>query len=171
MGYDLVAFSGGKGLRGPQSSGLLLGRKDLIEAAALNNNPHADSVGRTNKVGKEEIVGLRAALRHFLKQDHAAVWREWENRVQAIADLVGGVKGVTTEKCVPPIANHTPHLRITGDTALVKPADLVKPLREGPPPTELRPVIGDAVELSVWMLEPGEERIVGERIRDALNRR
>jgi uncharacterized pyridoxal phosphate-dependent enzyme len=170
MGYDLVAFSGGKGLRGPQSSGLLLGRKDLIEAAALNNNPHADSVGRTNKVGKEEIVGLWAALRQFLKQDHAAVWREWENRVQVIADLVGGVSGVKTEKFAPPIANHSPHLRIIWDTANFKPGELVKRLREGSPPVEVRPVIGDAVELSVWMLEPGEERIVGERIRDVLRK-
>jgi L-seryl-tRNA(Ser) seleniumtransferase len=168
MGYDLVAISGGKGIRGPQSSGLLLGRKDLVDAAALNNNPHADSVGRTNKVGKEEIVGLWAALRQFLKQDHAALWREWEARVQTIADLVGTVKGVKIEKYVPPIANHTPHLRITWDTTRLKPSDVVKRLREGSPPVEVRPIAGDALELSVWMLELGEERVVGERIRDVL---
>src|SRR5262245_24999674 len=120
MGYDLVVISGGKGLRGPQSAGLLLGRKDLIEAAAANNHPNADSVGRTNKVGKEEIVGMWAALRRFLKQDHAAVWREWEKRVQTIAGLVESVKGVKTEPFVPPIANHTPHLRITWDTTALK---------------------------------------------------
>jgi L-seryl-tRNA(Ser) seleniumtransferase len=171
MGYDLVAISGGKGLRGPQSSGLLLGRKDLIEAAVLNNNPHADTVGRTNKVGKEEIIGLWSALRQYLKQDHAALWREWERRVQTIADLIGAVKGVNTEKYVPPIANHTPHLRITWDTARLKPADVVKRLREGSPPIEVRPVVGDGLELCVWMLEPGEERIVGERLREVLKTR
>lgn len=171
MGYDLVVFSGGKGLRGPQSAGLLLGRKELIEAAALNNNPHADSVGRTNKVGKEEIVGMWAALRRFLKQDHAAVWRDWEKRVQTIADLVGTVKGVKTEPFVPPIANHSPHLRISWEAGLgLTPAELAKRLREGSPHIEVRPIIGDALELSVWMLEAGEERIVGERIRDVLKK-
>ena len=170
MGYDLVIFSGGKGLRGPQSAGLLLGRKELIEAAALNNNPHADSVGRTNKVGKEELVGMWAALRRFLKQDHVAVWAEWEKRVQTIADLVGSVKGVKTEKFVPPIANHTPHLRMTWDAG-IKPAEVAKQLKEGTPRIEVRPVIADALEVSVWMLEPGEERIVGERIREVLKPR
>ena len=171
MGYDFVVFSGGKGLRGPQSAGLLLGRKELIEAAALNNNPNADSVGRTNKVGKEEIVGMWAALRRFLKQDHAAVWAEWEKRVQTIADLVTTVKGVKTEKFVPPIANHTPHLRLTWDAGLgVTPAEVAKRLREGTPRIEVRPIIAEALEVSVWMLEPGEERIVGERLRDALKK-
>jgi L-seryl-tRNA(Ser) seleniumtransferase len=172
MGYDLVAFSGGKGLSGPQSAGLLLGRKGLIEAAALNNNPHADSVGRTNKVGKEEIVGMWAALRRFLAQDHDKTWREWEERIQSIADLVTTVKGVKTEKFVPPIANHTPHLRITWDTSAgLKPAEVAKRLREGSPRIEVRPIIGEALEVSAWMLEPGQERVVGERLRDVLKGR
>jgi L-seryl-tRNA(Ser) seleniumtransferase len=171
MGYDLVVFSGGKGLRGPQSAGLLLGRKDLIEAAALNNNPNADSVGRTNKVGKEEIVGMWSALRRFLNQDHAAVWRDWEKRVQTIADLATSIKGVKAEKFVPPIANHSPHLRLSWDAAIgLTPTEVAKRLREGSPRIEVRPILGDALELSVWMLEPGEERIVGERIRAALKR-
>ena len=83
MGYDLVTFSGGKGLRGPQSTGLLLGRKDLIAAATLNNSPHSDSVGRTNKVNKEEIVGLVTAVDLFLERDHDAVWNEWEPQLHA----------------------------------------------------------------------------------------
>src|SRR5262249_49237775 len=115
MGYDLVAFSGGKALRGPQSAGLLLGRKELIEAAALNNNPNTDAIGRTNKAGKEEIVGMWAAVRRFLKQDHAAVWREYARRVQTIAELAGAVAGVKCEPFVPPVANHAPHLRLTWD--------------------------------------------------------
>ena len=80
MGFDLVGFSGGKGLRGPQSAGLLLGRKDLIAAARLNNSPNADTLCRTNKVNKEEIIGMLVALESFLKQDHAAVWKDWEGR-------------------------------------------------------------------------------------------
>lgn len=172
MGYDLVAFSGGKGLRGPQSAGLLLGRQDLIEAARLNGNPYGDSIGRTNKVGKEEIVGMWAALDHFMKQDHEAVWRGWEQRVQTIAALVGAVPGVQTKSFVPEIANHVPHLRISWDSAKngLTPAEVVKQLREGEPRIEVRPGPADALEVAVWMLEPGEEQIVGRRIRDILKK-
>lgn len=170
LGYDLVAFSGGKGLRGPQCAGLLLGRKELIEAAALNHNPNTDSVGRTNKVGKEEIVGMWAALDHYVKQDPKALWREWERRCKAVADLVGAVPGVKAEVFVPEIANAVPHLRLTWDSAGkgLKPSEVVRRLREGEPRIEVRPVIADALEVSVWMLEPGEERVVGERLRDIL---
>jgi L-seryl-tRNA(Ser) seleniumtransferase len=171
MGYDLVTFSGGKGLRGPQSAGLLLGRKDLIEAAALNNNPHTDSIGRTNKVGKEELVGMWAALEAYLKQDHAAVWREWERRAEAIAAQVRRVKGVKAETFVPPLANHTPHLRVTWEArAGLTPADVIRRLREGDPPVEVRPPVEGAVELSVWMLEPEEVAVVGRRLREVLSR-
>src|SRR5207247_4206877 len=82
MGFDLVAFSGGKGLRGPQSAGLLLGRKDLIAAARLNNSPNSDSLCRTNKVNKEEIVGMLVALELFLSRDHDAGWKPWEARCE-----------------------------------------------------------------------------------------
>ncbi len=92
MGFDLVAFSGGKGLRGPQSSGLLLGRKDLIQAAFLNGSPHSDSIGRLAKVGKEEIVGLTRALELYLARDHEADWKEWEERV---AHIVSRFQGLT----------------------------------------------------------------------------
>src|SRR4029077_3115528 len=78
VGFDLVAFSGGKGLRGPQSSGLLLGRQDLIAAARLNNSPNSDSLCRTNKVNKEELIGMLIALELFLQRDHSATWKEWE---------------------------------------------------------------------------------------------
>ncbi len=172
MGYDLVTFSGGKGLRGPQCSGLLVGRKDLIEAAVLNNNPYSDSVGRTNKVGKEEIVGVWAALEHFMKQDHQAVWRDWEKRCKTVADLVSPVKSVKTEIFVPQIANAVPHLRITWDYTAsgLTPAEVVKQLREGEPRIEVRPGAKEAIEVAVWMLDPGEEQIVGKRLREILRK-
>jgi L-seryl-tRNA(Ser) seleniumtransferase len=172
MGYDLVTFSGGKGLRGPQCSGLLLGRKDLIEAAVLNNNPYSDSVGRTNKVGKEEIIGMWAALEYFLKQDHQAVWRDWEKRCKTVGDLVGSVKTIKTEVFVPEIANAIPHLRITWDFAAlgITPRDVVKQLREGEPRIEVRPGARDSIEVAVWMLDPGQEHIVGKRIREILKK-
>src|SRR5438132_327726 len=104
IGFDLVAFSGGKGLRGPQSSGLLLGRKDLIAAARLNNNPNSDSLCRTNKVNKEEIVGMLIALEMFLQRDHAAVWKEWEAGATRITQAIAEFKDVLTEVQVPAIA-------------------------------------------------------------------
>jgi L-seryl-tRNA(Ser) seleniumtransferase len=171
MGYDLVVFSGGKGLRGPQSAGLLLGRRDLVQAAALNNNPHTDSVGRTNKVGKEEIVGMWAALEHYLKQDPKVLWTEWERRVQVIAELVA-LPGVRTMPFVPPIANHVPHLRIQWDGTIgLKPAAVVQRLRDGEPRIEVRPLTGDGLEVAVWMLEPGQERVVGRRLREILEKK
>jgi len=115
LGFDLVAFSGGKGLCGPQSSGLLLGRKDLIAAARLNNNPNSDSLCRTNKVNKEELVGMLIALELFLNRDHAAVWKEWEARANRIVQALAEFKDVRTEVQVPAVANAVPHLHVSWD--------------------------------------------------------
>jgi len=173
MGYDLVTFSGGKGLRGPQNAGLLLGRKDLLEAAAQHNNPHTDTIGRTNKVGKEELVGMWAALELYFKQDHAAIWREWEKRIDVLANEATALKGIKVEKFVPPLANHTPHIRLTWDAAVLgyTPADIAKRLREGDPRIEIRPLLKDGIELSVWMLEEGQEKIVARRLGEVLKSR
>jgi L-seryl-tRNA(Ser) seleniumtransferase len=170
MGYDLVTFSGVKGLRGPQSAGLLLGRKDLIEAARLNASPYADTIGRGMKVNKEEILAMMVAVESYLKRDHAADWREWERRVKLIADYVSSVPGVTTEVWVPEIANHVPHLRIRWDPQRVKISvpEVVKRLREGEPSIEVVPGSRDQLVVGVWMMEPGEDRIVGRRIREIL---
>lgn len=172
MGYDLAAFSGGKVLRGPQCSGMLLGRKDLVEAAAANNSPNTDAIGRTNKVGKEEIVGLWAALEHFLKQDPKAMWKDWEDRCAVIAKAAGAVGGVTAAVFVPEIANAVPHLRLTWDaTALGRtPAEVVQRLREGEPRVEIKGAIAGGVEVAVFMLQPGEDEVVGRRLRDALRK-
>ena len=113
-GFDLVAFSGGKGLRGPQCSGLLLGRKDLIDGARTLVSPHA-GIGRAMKVGKEEIVGLVAAVERYLKVDLEAERRLLEAKVAHLVDVVGRVRGVTVETWVPEIANHVPHFVATWD--------------------------------------------------------
>ena len=170
MGFDLVTFSGGKGLRGPQSAGLLLGRKDLIEAARLNASPYADTIGRGMKLNKEEILAMMVAVESYLKRDHAADWREWERRVKLIADYVSSVPGVTTEVWVPEIANHVPHLRIRWDPQRVKISvpEVVKRLREGEPSIEVVPGSRDQLVVGVWMMEPGEDRMVGRRIREIL---
>ena len=95
MGFDLVGYSGGKGLRGPQAAGLLLGRKDLIEAARLNSNPNGDTLCRTNKVNKEEIIGMLVAPESYVKQDHAKSWKEWEERCPLHHEGAGDVQGRT----------------------------------------------------------------------------
>lgn len=170
MGFDLAAFSGGKVLRGPQCSGMLLGRRDLIEAAAANNSPQTDALGRTSKVGKEEIVGLWAALDHFLKQDPALQWKEWERRAAAIAARATQVPGVQATSFVPEIANAVPHVKVSwkSSTVGVSPAEAVRRLREGEPRIEVRGEVEDGLEIAVWMLEPGEEEIVGRRLGEVL---
>ena len=114
MGFDLVAFSGGKGIRGPQSAGLLLGRKDLIAAARLNGAPNSDSIGRGMKVNKEEMLGMLVALELFLNRDHARERRDFDTRGD---DREGraAVPGVKAEILVPEVANHVPHVRVSWD--------------------------------------------------------
>ena len=170
MGFDLVGFSGGKGLRGPQSTGLLLGRQDLIEAARLNNSPNGDTLCRTNKVNKEEIIGMLVALECYLKEDHAATWKEWEARCRRIAQALQEFPDVHTEVHVPEIANAVPHLRITWDHAKrgVDVPTMIRRLREGTPSIEVPPGAHATFTVGVWMMEPGEDAIVGERIRAVL---
>src|SRR5215475_9336534 len=110
MGFDLVAFSGGKGMRGPQCTGLLLGRKDLIEAAKKNNSPNSNTIGRGMKVAKEEIVGLVAALDWFVSQDDAAMEAEYRARAERIAKHLSTIPTAQTQIFVPEVANHVPHL-------------------------------------------------------------
>jgi D-glucosaminate-6-phosphate ammonia-lyase len=172
MGFDLVAFSGGKGLRGPQSAGLLLGRADLIAAARLNAPPNGNTIGRGLKVNKEEIVGMLAALERYLEQDHEGERREFEKRAEAIRGSVSAVAGVTAEVFVPEVANHVPHVRITWDATGkgLAPADVVTALRQGEPSIAIR-AEGDALVIGVWMMRPGEEKIVARRLREVLERR
>jgi uncharacterized pyridoxal phosphate-dependent enzyme len=167
LGFDLVAFSGGKGLRGPQSTGLLLGRADLIAAAKLNFGPEGDSLCRTNKVNKEETIGMLVALETFLNLDHAAVWKDWEGRCRCITEALKGFEDVRTEMFVPRIANAVPHLRVRWDSKKrgMTPTEMVRKLREGKPSIEVTPGSRQQLVIGVWMMEPGEDAIVAERIR------
>ncbi len=172
MGFDLVAFSGGKGMRGPQSAGLLLGRQDLIEAGRMNSSPNSDTLCRSNKVNKEELVGMLVALEMFVNQDHKAIWKEWEDRCARISALIGKVPGVKTEVKVPEIANQVPHLHITWnyEESGLRPSEAAKAMREGNPSIEVRPGSEEELVIGVWMLEPGEDRIVGRRLKEVLER-
>ncbi len=172
MGFDLVCFSGGKGLRGPQCSGLLLGRRDLIEAALLNNNPNEDTIGRTMKVGKEEIVGLYVALQRYLKVDHAAEWKDWEARLDTVDKIVSSVPGIHTGRFVPEVANHVPHLYLQWDEKALglSKAECVKQLEEGEPSIVC---LGDdypyGLSITPFMMKPGEEKIVARRLKEILS--
>ena len=172
MGFDLVVFSGGKGIRGPQSAGLLLGRKDLIEAARQNTSPYSDSVGRGLKVNKEELLGMMVAVEQYFKKDQKAEWAEWERRAKQVMDSVGGVKSVKSEIKIPPISNQVPHVHITWDQSAVKitPPEVVKQLREGTPSIEITPGSTNKLIVAVWMLQAGEAEIVARRIREILKK-
>jgi len=174
MGFDLVAVSGGKGIRGPQSSGLLYGRKDLIQAARMNTLPHSDRMGRGLKVNKEEMVAMMVAIESYLKRDHKAEWAEWERRVKTMSTAVTKVKGVKAERFLPEIANEVPHVRVSWDQSVVKltPDDLKQRLRDGAPSIEVIPggYVPDTVEIASWMLKAGDAEIVGRRLYEELSK-
>lgn len=182
MGFDLVTFSGGKGIRGPQCTGLLLGRKDLIEFAVKNNSPNSNTVGRGMKVGKEEIIGLVAAVDWFLSQDEEAMQRVFRKRAEKIADHLKTIPTVQTKIFLPTVANHVPHLLITYDQNRINVTgqQVAEKLRQGNPRIELHPSTGggpamaglpsgkNTVVVGVWMLEPNEDLIVARRLREVL---
>src|ERR1700722_538385 len=183
MGFDLVAFSGGKGMRGPQNAGLLLGRKVLTDLAHENNNP-GDGIGRGMKVAKEQIVGMVAAVDWVLSHTEESMQGDYQKRVDLIASAVKGIASVRTETVVPRIANHVPHLLIRFDPAItgVTTGQIVDALRTGAPSIELNPNTGqkpnqgipadaNTLVVGVWMLQPGEDAIVGQRIREALTKK
>ena len=182
MGFDLVTFSGGKGLRGPQNAGLLLGRRDLIEAANWSNSPRSETVGRGMKVAKEQFIGMVAAVDWILAQSDDGMQREFRRRAESIAARLKGIPGVSHEIFVPPLANAIPHLLIRYDhTGAGKaPLEIAERLRRGTPAIELNPSTGskggsaglpdatNAIVVGVWMLQPGEETIVAAKLREAL---
>jgi L-seryl-tRNA(Ser) seleniumtransferase len=190
MGIDMYCFSGGKGLRGPQCSGLLLGRKDLIEAALLNSSPREGAVCRPMKVGKEEVIGCLTALETWLKIDEKKLYAEWNTRIDRIRKLVETVPGVTTSTYVPDDGNRYPTLTVKWDQQAwgfsisdcvrelrasdpvieVLGADnpsLVTAVREGNPNAKERKG-PDHIELVSMTIKPGEEIIVGQRLRAVL---
>jgi L-seryl-tRNA(Ser) seleniumtransferase len=183
MGFDLVTFSGGKGIRGPQNAGLLLGRKDLITAAAATNSPFDEGVGRGMKVAKEQIVGMVAAVDWLLSQSDESMQAEFRNRADRICAELKDIPTLESKIVIPPVANHVPHLLLRYDQQRVKiaPIEVAKQLRQGNPSIELNPSTGrregsaglpsdeNTIVVGVWMLEPGEDAIVARRLRDVLS--
>ena len=195
MKLDLYTFSGGKGLRGPQCSGVLLGRKDLIEAALRNSCPFEGAVCRAMKVGKEEVIGCLTAIETWLKTDPKKLYTEWNARVDRIAKLVETVPGVRTEIYIPDDGNRYPTLRVSWDQKAwgFSITDCVQKLREGDPVIEVLGVDNPSmvtavregvdkpspnpkelkeqnhIELVSMTIQPGEEMIVGQRLRAILS--
>ena len=169
IGFDMVAFSGGKGLRGPQSAGLLLGKKEYIEAARLHTPPRGETIGRGMKVNKEEVLGMLAALELYLSKDHQAEWKMWEDQIDLISESAKSISGVETTIHVPPHANHVPSLKIRWDQSKVNisPDNVRKILREGSPSIE---TVGNKNEIGIttWMMVPGQEKIVAKKIKKIL---
>jgi L-seryl-tRNA(Ser) seleniumtransferase len=194
MKLDLYTFSGGKGLRGPQCSGVLLGRKDLIEAALRNSCPYEGAVCRPMKVGKEEIIGCLTAIETWLKIDSKKLYDEWSARVERIATLVATVPGVQTQIYTPEDGNRYPTLRISWDQQAwgFNVSECVQKLHDGDPVIEVlsidNPSMVSAVqegadkpkpnpkelkeqnhlELVSMTIQTGEEMIVGQRLRAIL---
>ena len=190
MNVDLYCFSGGKGMRGPQCAGILLGRKDLIDAAIKNYNPYEGAIGRAMKVGKEEIIGMLAAVEAWQKIDVQALSREWNARVQRIAKLAETVPGVSTKIYVPEEGNSYPTLRVNWDEQkfALTVAQCDEQLRNGSPRIEAltnsNPSMVSAVsegheskheappnqlEFVSMTLQDGEDLVVGRRLREILN--
>lgn len=171
MGFDLVCVSGGKAMKGPQSAGLLMGRKDLIEAARLSAPPRGGTIGRGMKVNKEEILGMYVALEMYIKKDHTKEWQSWEDKVFYISETAKKAGNVTTDVTVPPIANHTPYLQIEWDKSYfnITRQQLQQQLRGGNPSIEVMGSTDNSISLTVFMLNPGEEKIVAKRILEELN--
>ena len=171
MGFSLVCVSGGKGLRGPQSAGILMGKQDLIAAARLNAPPNSGNIGRGMKVNKEEIIGMYVALEKFINSDHKVMWKMWEDRIAVIVDAVKAVDGVTTNVTVPEIANITPTLSISWDQEKIKVNgnEMRTRLREGTPSIEM---MGgrDNVIITAWMMHDGDAEIVASRMVEELKK-
>lgn len=172
MGFDLVTFSGGKGLRGPQSSGLLMGRRELIEAARLNAPPNADTIGRGMKVNKEEILGLLVAVEEYLALDHRSERAELDRRSELIRSAIDPIPGIETDIVVQEIGNHFPQVRIWWDEAALGLSyrDLIRKLREGHPSIETatKGWLGEGVFVCMSMARKGEERVVARRLKEIL---
>ncbi len=175
LGYDLIALSGGKAMRGPNDTGLLLGRKELIAAARANANPNCGTIGRALKVGKEDMVALLAAVERFVKLDPGAEQKEFERRIAVIEKAVAAVAGVACERITPEIANHVPHLQVSWDETKVAITreKLTRALADGSPSIRIGRASGTGdkgILFAVHTLQEGEAEIIAARVAEILKK-
>jgi uncharacterized pyridoxal phosphate-dependent enzyme len=171
MGFDLVCISGGKAMRGPQSAGILMGKKDLVTAARLSAPPRGATIGRGMKVNKEEILGMYVALEKYINTDHDKEWKMWEDRVVVITGAIEKIEGVTSNVTVPPYANHTPLINVSWDKNKIKrtPKEIHEKLRNGTPSIEVMLGEKDGINITVFMLKQGQDKVVAKRLREELS--
>ena len=171
-GFDLVCYSGGKGLRGPYSAGLLVGRPDLIHAARLNGSPHHRAFGRSMKVSAEEYLGMMVAVEKSFEVDEAAAYQRQLEMVRSLGRRLEELPGVTTTVNAPAYEAREPYIEVDWDTARypIEPAALKQALRDGDPCVEIRALFlsGGRIEMTAVMLKPGEDAIVAARFKEAL---
>ena len=169
MGFDLIAFSGGKAIRGPQCTGLLIGRQELVQNALLNMSPNEDTMGRPTKVGKEEIVGVLKALELYLAEDQEALDKDQWRQLDTISTKVSKIPGVTVTRDVPEIANHFPALQIHLDPARfsAKPHDITEQLARMKPSIVLTEG-PSTIEMTAIDLQPGEDKMIADALASVL---
>ena len=170
IGFDLVTFSGGKMIRGPQSAGLLFGRKDLITAARANHSPNEAPIGRPMKVNKEEMFGMYAALKAYIERDHKKEWEEWLQRTKHIGTQLESLPTVKTETYIDPgPANAFPSLHVTWDQSKIKisPKEVVKALKGGTP-SIVANGNDDHLTVGVVLLRPDQVDVVSGRVKSIL---
>jgi L-seryl-tRNA(Ser) seleniumtransferase len=175
-GADLVAFSGGKDIRGPNDAGFIMGRADLIEAVAAHSSPH-NYMGRPMKVSKEQIVGLVVALQHYTPEAVKARRMKWEKTAQYFVKELSS-ENVKAETIVPDPAKHEysaqgwPQTRLTLDEAKlgITAAEMNNKLKNGNPPIYASQS-GNQVTLNPQCLRDGEEKIIVKRIREILEKK
>jgi L-seryl-tRNA(Ser) seleniumtransferase len=175
MGFALIALSGGKAMRGPNDTGLLLGRKDLVAAAKLNANPNCGTIGRPLKVSKEDMVALLVAVKRFVDSDPGAEHREYERRIALIEKAVKGIASVERERITPEIANHVPHLQVVWNERKVKITreKVTRQLADASPSIRIGRVSGTGAKgilFAVHTLQAGEAEIVAARLAEILKK-
>lgn len=182
MGYDLVTFSGGKDIRGPQAAGLLMGKEDLIRCALLNMSPNEDTIGRASKVGKEEICGMLKALEMFVSSDQGAILQQYHAQLDYIGSVVGKIPGVTARYEYDPtaIANVTPRLAVSWDPAkvAVTKRQVTDQLAATRPYSIMLADDGDdqhkqglqnpTIRITAWMMKAGQEKTIADRLSEIL---
>jgi len=167
VGADLAVFSGGKDLRGPQGTGLIVGRKDLIEAITLNGSPNI-AIGRPMKVGKEDMVGLYVAIKRYLALDHEVIGRMYEERVATMIEDLAGLIGVTATRDYPNEAGQpTPRALVRFEPPLTR-DKIVGALWQGDPAIEVHLSADDGILLNPMTLDEGEDKIVAGRLREVV---